>query len=260
MAGFMTSDPGEARVAVLGIAYDAGNYGVRGAAAAPNVIQHYLQYMETFDPRRKADLADQPVSFLGVIRPSSFQELVSMVSEKVQEARHVNPGVRFLFVGGDHTITQATALAVDARRVLWVDAHPDYYNEMNGDRFSQATSARRLREQGREIVFRGVRSVSRQEYEAMNQDGVDWSDGLEFAGRVDYLSLDVDVLDPSLVGTSWPEAPGKPLSRVVNLIRSARFEHADLVEWVPDKGWPQVLTLFRELCWSLLSGSSQPLL
>ncbi len=251
MTGFMETPVEAARVGVLGIAYDAGNQGVRGTASAPNVLQHYLSFMETFDPRR-GDLAEEPVAFLGVISPASYAGLVQEVQEKVNEAREKNPGMRFLFVGGDHTITQVTASVLGAKRILWVDAHPDYYNEMDGEKFAQATSARRLVEQGRQVVMRGTRVFSKEEHNALARDGIDWSSDLDFAGEADYLSLDVDVLDPSLVGTAWPEAPGKPLSRVVNLIRYASFKHADLVEWVPDKGWPQVITLFRELCWRLL--------
>ncbi len=251
MEGLFNTPVEKAKVGVLGIGYEAGNYGVRGTASAPSVLSHYLQYAETFDPAR-GDLLEQPVAFLGSIRPSSFSELVKEVQARINSAREQNPGINFLFIGGDHTITQVTASVLGSKKILWVDAHPDYYDEIEGNKFAQATSSRRLVEQGASITMRGIRSVSKEEYHALNHDEVDWSDDLEFGGEASYLSLDVDVLDPSLVSTSWPEAPGKPLSSVIRLIKRSRFKHADLVEWVPDKGWPQMLSLFKELCWSLL--------
>ena len=142
--------------------------------------------------------------------------------------RIASHGALLVAVGGDHSISLPLGRGVSEVApvgVVHVDAHADFYDEVDGARFSGASQLRRLTElQSVESVSAlGLRNVDRREVEDMEVAGVRWATTLDLLERpasdvVDdlvrddlplYVSIDLDVLDPGVVpGTTLPEPGG----------------------------------------------------
>ncbi len=136
-----------------------------------------------------------------------------------------------VFVGGDHAITFPIVRAFDevpppGMTLVQFDAHQDYTDEKYGVRYSHDNHMRRSSElpHVKQIVNVGLRGVlERSEpYEAAQRDGVITvpaerivRDGVPAAltplpaGGPAYVTIDIDVLDPSgAPGTGFPEPGG----------------------------------------------------
>jgi agmatinase len=128
-----------------------------------------------------------------------------------------------IVVGGEHTIALAIGRAVKRRYsdavIISLDAHLDLADELDGNRLAHGTWACRLGEELGDygaFVMLGMRSGTRPEWRRAQQclwqsPDVVLTDQLRglIGDRPVYLSIDIDVLDPSAApGTGTPEPPG----------------------------------------------------
>jgi len=122
-------------------------------------------------------------------------------------------------IGGDHSVTPPTVHAVAARRdglaLVGFDAHLDLREDYPGD---HACTYRRVADRGVECFVFGPRSGARSEWEDVPTVLAWCSSSLDIptevrsrlSGRPVYVTIDIDVLDPSVApGTGTPE-PGGP--------------------------------------------------
>ena len=116
------------------------------------------------------------------------------------------------------------AIALEPIDVVHIDAHADFLDALDGARFTGASQLRRLAElpSVRSTTALGLRNVARVEAEDMRAMGVRWATTLDLiergpavvgelvpSGGSLYVSIDLDVLDLSLVpGTTLPEPGG----------------------------------------------------
>jgi agmatinase len=160
-------------------------------------------------------------------------------------------GVRILALGGDHAITYPIVRAHGARygdlNILHLDAHPDLYDEYEGNRHSHACPFARIMEEGlaRRLVQVGIRTMSPHQRAQAERFGVEvidmprWQPEMswQFDGPV-YLSVDMDVLDPAFApGVSHREPGGLSTREVIRLIQSigSAIAGADIVEFNPER-------------------------
>ena len=158
-------------------------------------------------------------------------------------------GRRVIAIGGDHAITFPIVRAASARfpqlTILHLDAHPDLYDELGGNRFSHACPLARIMESGlaRRLVQIGVRTANPHQRAQAERFGVE-THGSRNPPRIAdlglepplYLSIDLDVLDPAYApGVSHPEPGGLTTRQVIDLIQDlpAAPVAADIVELNP---------------------------
>lgn len=165
---------------------------------------------------------------------------------------------RFLMsFGGEHTVTLPLAeAALSAHKdfcVLNLDAHLDLRNTYESNRFSHACVFRRVMELNVPVIHAGTRSLCREEYELIKRKrlNVFWARDI-IAAKDDkwikkiirqlnkkvYISIDADVLDPSIMpGTGTPEPGGLAWPILLRLLRQVCLEKkviaADIVEVIP---------------------------
>jgi agmatinase len=178
-----------------------------------------------------------------------------MIEETV--ARLVEQGGPVLCLGGDHAVTYPIVRACGAHYgrlgVLHLDAHPDLYEEYEGNRLANACPFARIMEEGLldRLVQVGIRTMNPHQQEQANRFGVEVIEAkncpprrpLHFDTPV-YVSLDVDVLDPAFApGVSHHEPGGLSTRDVINLIQElgANVVGADIVEFNPTRD-PQGIT------------------
>ena len=187
---------------------------------------------------------------------------------------------RVLSLGGDHSIThpliKAFANKYKDLTILHLDAHPDLYEQFEGNRFSHACPFARIMEGGyaKRLVQVGIRTMNKHQREQAKRFGVeaiemkDWSAHIrfEFDGPV-YISLDMDVIDPAFApGVSHHEPGGFSAREILSILQNinANVVGADLVEFNPTRdtsGITAVLAakLYKELL-DLLLESDRPAL
>jgi len=158
-------------------------------------------------------------------------------------------GARPLALGGDHSVTYPILRAMHRRHqaltLLHIDAHPDLYDEFEGDRLSHACPFARIMEEGlvQRLVQVGIRTMNDHQQRQAERFGVEvidmvaWEAGRRPAldGEV-YLSIDLDGIDPAFApGVSHREPGGLSVREVLTLVQHAggALVGADIVEYNP---------------------------
>ncbi len=166
-------------------------------------------------------------------------------------------GERIISLGGDHSITypilRAYAQQYKPLTILHLDAHPDLYEDYEGNRFSHACPFARIMEGhlATRLVQVGIRTMNGHQREQAQRYGVEviemrqWTPTLQLAltGPV-YLSLDLDVLDPAFApGVSHHEPGGFTTRELISILQglTVPIVGADIVELNPKRD-PQNIT------------------
>jgi agmatinase len=206
----------EADCFLLGIPFDSGCISIPGQRLAPQAIRWYLESFEPIKPKIY-DIGD-------LIVAPEFPVLRERLNKTIPRI----PG-KFVCLGGDHSITLPIVEALKPKLVVSFDAHCDFRDEYLGGKLNAATVMKRVSEIC-EVIVIGVR-------EKFGGNCVMF-DELESFSPKDrkkaYLSIDVDVLDPSIMpGTGTPVPPGINLKKLFELIENFDPVAADIVEVNP---------------------------
>ncbi|MCY9593380.1 agmatinase [Paenibacillus chitinolyticus] len=159
-----------------------------------------------------------------------------------------------LGMGGEHLVSWPVIREVYAKypdlALIHIDAHADLREQYEGEPLSHSTPIRKAAELigGKNVYQFGIRSGMREEFEYarknLNLYPFEVLEPLkkvlpELAGRPVYLTIDIDVLDPSAApGTGTAEAGGitsKELLAAVHAIAGSELNivGADVVEVAP---------------------------
>jgi agmatinase len=224
---------------------------MRGAAAAPPLVRRALfspasnlwteARVDLGVPGRLADAGDLSL-------PDSADAVAAV--EKAIGGLMDNGGAP-LAIGGDHAVTYAVVRAVAARHpgltIPHVDAHPDLYDEFEGNRLSHACPFARIMDEGlaARLVQVGIRTMNGHQEKQARRFGIEvidmraWTSGIrpEVAGPV-YVSIDLDGLDPAFApGVSHREPGGLSVRDVIGLVHALPEPPvgADVVEFNPSQ-------------------------
>ena len=170
-----------------------------------------------------------------------------LISAAVADA--IKSGSVPIFIGGDHSITvpvmEAIAAAHGPVAILHFDAHPDLYDDFEGDPRSHASPFARIMEAGfaSRLVQVGIRTLNRHCREQAERFGVEIVEMRDFApDRVPlpegplYISVDMDGFDPAFApGVSHHEPGGLSVRDVLAVLDriSSPIVGADVVEYNP---------------------------
>jgi agmatinase len=206
----------EAEALIVGLATDGGVSFRPGAGEGPSGIRQFSESIESYSPRAKRDLADLRVIDCG---DHHHRESISEAMGELLELAWVRDRRPLIVtLGGDHSVTPPVVTEVASRTdglaLVGFDAHLDLRESFEGD---HACTYRRISERGVDCYVFGVRSGAKEEWDDVPKllagctPSLDVDPVLEsLAGRPLYVTLDIDVLDPSAApGTGNPE-PGGP--------------------------------------------------
>jgi agmatinase len=255
-ADHITDDPQSIQqgdVAVLGIPWDGSSTFLRGAAEAPpRIRQALLSPARNLTSESGLDLGQESrfrilpdLDFATADEP--FAAIEAAAGEILERGGHP------LGLGGDHAVTlglvRACAGHTSKLTILQVDAHPDLYEEYEGDRYSHASPMARIMDEGlaQRMIQVGIRAMTNHQRRQAVRFGVEVVemtsgqelsfDHLDSAAPV-YVSIDLDGLDPAFApGVSHPEPGGLTVRQVLDLIQrlSAPLMGADVVELNPSR-------------------------
>ena len=266
----------QCEICIVGLPYDGTSSYRPGSWFGPNAIRKASWGMETYSPNLHRDLGDLKICDLGDLEiPFGNKEMaLSKIREVIQKI--IDDGKYPVLLGGEHLITLPIVEGFRSRfhdlTVIQLDAHADLRDEYLGETISHSTVMRRVLEvvgSGKVFQF-GVRSASKEEFRHANTIGSLYEfgeDGFHRAlrsigDRPLYISLDLDVLDPSILpGTGNPEPGGIDFNEMIcglKILGKARVIGFDIVELSPNHDPSEVSSivtskLVREMilnCWA----------
>ena len=245
-----------ASIVLIPIPYDSTTSYRGGARDGPAAIIAASSQMEDYDLELDLDLSELGIHTTPALEPhmGGPEAMARRVREVV--AACISPGRTVGVLGGEHSLTAGSVAAHFAAfpnlSVLYLDAHADLRDEYQGTQWGHASGARRVYDNC-PVALAGVRSLSIDERDFIRENDIPvWQcppDGsllpadeiLAALGDEVYVSVDLDVFDPSLmaaVGT--PEPGGLNWTQVTALLRrvgeSRRIVGFDVCELSPGEG------------------------
>ncbi len=236
---------------LIGVPTDRHSSFLRGAALAPPLIRTALwSDHSNMTAESGAELGvDIRLSDAGDLPLAEADGDDALIAAAVAEAAAA--GAVPLVLGGDHSITvpviEALAAAHGPVDILHFDAHPDLYDDFDGNPRSHASPFARIMERGlaRRLVQVGIRTLNRHCVEQAERFGVEIVEMRHFSpeavplpGGPLYISLDLDGFDPAFApGVSHHEPGGLSVREVLAVLDRVRapIVGADIVEYNPSR-------------------------
>lgn len=240
-----------AKIRLIGLPTDSHSSFLRGPAQAPAAIRAAL----ASDHGNKATESgaelglDIDLEDLGDLlldeSESDFDRIRDAASAAAQD--QLTP----IFLGGDHMVTFPIIAGLSEVHgpvnILHFDAHPDLYDDFEGDPLSHASPFARIMERGlaRRLVQVGIRTLNGHCREQAARFGVEMVEMRCFSPEAVslpqaplYVSIDMDALDPAFApGVSHHEPGGLSVREILSVLH--RIEGpiigADIVEYNPTR-------------------------
>ncbi len=264
------------RVVVLPVPFDQTSTWVRGADKGPAALIESSINFEWYDietewePYRIGIHTDRPID--GIKDPARMTEAVY---GRVRE--HLGRNKFIVLLGGEHSVSIGSFRAHAEKHpnltILQLDAHADLRPDYHGSPLNHACAMARAREVAR-IVQVGIRSLDIDEKEYIAPDRIFYAH--QIVGRTDwmdtairqlteevYLTIDLDVFDPSIMpATGTPEPGGllwyETLAFLRKVVQSRRIVGLDIVELCPTPGNHAAVFLAAKLIYKLLAYIFKP--
>ncbi|MBP7341650.1 MAG: agmatinase [Deltaproteobacteria bacterium] len=246
-----------AHFVVVSVPYDLTSTYQPGSRRGPAAIIEASTNMELYDEELKKEtyLAGIHTALPVAVDARGPRQMIQAVRKKIR--RIVAQDKIPVMLGGEHSITLGAVQAVAERypdlTVLQLDAHADLRESYQGTPYNHACVARRVADFCR-LVQVGIRSMSKEEGDYLPQSKVKsysadyvfehpkWAETVckHLRGDV-YITIDLDVFDPSIMSaTGTPEPGGLYWRDVLTLLKTAAGRSTirgfDVVELAPLPG------------------------
>ena len=242
----------EAKAVILGCPYDGSASFRPGARFGPSAIRRASWGIETYSPYFNKDLTRFSIHDMGDLElplgeKKASLDLIRKASRKILSAEKFP-----ILLGGDHLITlpiieEVVRIHPDLH-LIQIDAHTDLREDYLGETLSHSTVMRKVVDRlGKGRLFQvGIRSGTEEEFKLarkmkslvpLEQNSLR-SLEKHLKGKPVYISLDLDVVDPSLLpGVGTPEPGGLTFQELMSLFKDLQNLYVigfDMVELTPD--------------------------
>jgi len=241
----------KAKHVLFGAPFDSTTSYRPGARFASKTMRAESYGIETYSPYQNKDLEDTKVFDAGDLELCIGDTKMALDQIEAFVAGLIKDNKRPIMLGGEHLVTLPAISALSKRyddlHVIHFDAHADLRDDYLGAKLSHATVMHRAWDLlGDNRIYQyGIRSGDKSEF--LWGKGHVYTQKFGFDGLEDtitrlkdkpiYLTLDLDVLDPSVFpGTGTPEAGGVSFNELLNAIMqlsNANIVGFDMVELSP---------------------------
>lgn len=277
----MDNEYDESDVVVFGAGFDGTTSNRPGTRFASTAMRSEFYGLESYSPVLDLDLEDVKICDIGDLE-LSIGDTNSVLEEIYEGTKSIVKDNKVPFmIGGEHLVTLPAFKAINEKYediyVLHFDAHTDLREEYNNNKNSHATVIKRIWDIiGDNRIFQfGIRSGTKEEFKFALEDKHTYMETStintfenivkSLSGKNVYLTIDLDVLDPSIFpGTGTPEPGGVTYREFENIFRVLKNSDinlvgCDIVELSPDYDNTNVSTvtackILREL--SLVIGNN----
>lgn len=238
-------------IVIFGAPFDGTTSFRPGTRFAPNVIRVESDGIETYSPYMEIDIEDKFITDIGDIecvfgnKEKTLENISSMTKEILDS------GKKPLMIGGEHLVTLGQFEEIYKKHkdvvIIHFDAHADLRDDYLGEKLSHATVLRRCFDLvGNDKIYQfGIRSGEKAEFEFSKENTIMEKFNSNTIGDVVkeindkpvYLTIDLDVLDPSIFsGTGTPEPGGLTFKEFIDALKhlaGLNIVGADVVELAP---------------------------
>lgn len=215
------NDYRSASVVLLPVPYDGTSTFVKGADKGPQAIIDASDSIELYDVEEDIEIYLQGIhTAQSVENMNTPQQMVESVYRRAKD--YLADDKLLCLLGGEHSVSCGAIKAVSEKyshlSVLQLDAHADMRDEYQNSPFNHACVMRRAKDFA-DIVQVGLRSVEAEERKNMDMNHVfyahaiygknDWMQRAidQLTDNV-YLTIDLDVFDPSILPSTGTPYPG----------------------------------------------------
>ena len=215
------NDYRSASVVLLPVPYDGTSTFVKGADKGPQAIIDASDSIELYDVEEDIEIYLQGIhTAQPVENMNTPQQMVESVYRRAKD--YLADDKLLCLLGGEHSVSCGAIKTVSEKyshlSVLQLDAHADMRDEYQNSPFNHACVMRRAKDFA-DIVQVGLRSVEAEERKNMDMNHVFYAHAIY--GRNDwmqraidqltdnvYLTIDLDVFDPSILPSTGTPYPG----------------------------------------------------
>ncbi|MGC8670100.1 MAG: agmatinase [Candidatus Micrarchaeia archaeon] len=266
----------KAKVVVVPIPYDSTSSYKSGSKEGPHAIIEASRNIELYNEETESDISNIGIFTTEELSPDFSSPEVMVERIKKEISLIVSQSKMPLLLGGEHTITLGSVGALLDKypdmSILYFDAHSDTRDSYLGARVCHASVARRIMDITENIYIMGVRSIDKESAEKYSNKIMYMKDMHKMdlksiiqnlLGQLNdkvYISIDLDVLDPSeMPSVGTPEPDGMHFNELKEIIKSVLEKKTliglDVVELNPIPGFIAPNYLTAKLIYLILSYS-----
>ncbi|MHC4124070.1 MAG: agmatinase [Planctomycetota bacterium] len=266
------SDSENSSIIIIPVAYDGTSTWVKGADKGPAAIIDASANMELYDIETDSEVYKQGIfTEITIEGEISTKEMVEAVFDNVNY--YLNQDKFAVVIGGEHSVSigaiKASAEKYNNLTILQLDAHSDLRNEYEGSKYNHACVMARAKELC-PVVQVGLRSMDVSEKDSIDlskaffakdiYDNTGWIKKVISSLSSDnvYITIDLDVFDPSIMpSTGTPEPGGLLWYDVLSLLKTVcstkNVTGFDVTELCPEKRNKAPDFMAAKLIYKLLS-------
>ena len=243
----------ESGIIIVPVPYDETSTWMKGADKGPDAILDASINLEFYDVETSSEAHLKGINTIApILEKETPEKLVKDVYDRIFS---ILSDKKFpVIIGGNHTVSigaiKAFSEYFENLTILQLDAHADLRQVYEGSAFNHACAMARAREFA-PVVQVGIRSMSAEELPFVERDRIFFSHELYYdksmyhraldklTGNV-YITIDLDVFDPSIMpSTGTPEPGGPPYFELLHfmrdVIKSRNVVGFDVVELCPSE-------------------------
>jgi agmatinase len=246
------SNKDQSSIIIIPVPYDVTGTWIKGADRGPQALLEASENMELYDIETRTEVYRNGIhTDQAVIVSGSPDVMVEAVSGRIDS--WLNRDKFVVTLGGEHSIAIGSVKAHLKKypdlSVLQLDAHTDLRQEYEGLPYNHACTMARIKELC-PVTQVGIRSMDKEELEYIDPGRIflaekiieddNWIRGvIKSLNNQVYLTIDLDVFDPSIMpSTGTPEPGGLDWYIVLDLIREVIKEKElvgfDIMELCPN--------------------------
>jgi len=227
---------------ILPVPYDETSTWIKGSANGPDAILEASANMELYDIETDTHVYKKGIfTAKPVVENKSPENLIAAVGKEIKG--FLKDDKFIVTIGGNHTVSIGAFPEYGARyhdlTILQLDAHADLRQTYDGSRFNHACSMARAREVC-PVLQVGIRSMCEEEKYYLDNERVFYSHDIlnkplwykripELLSDNVYVTIDLDVFDPSVMpSTGTPEPGGLFYYDVLHFLKYIN-EHSNIV-------------------------------
>ena len=237
----------DARIIMLGMPYDCTCSNRAGTRFGPQAARLESIGIETYSVYFNSEMEDLKFFDAGDLKYpfGNARKALDITQENVDSI--YNDNKKLLGIGGEHLITLASVQSALKKypdlAVIQFDAHTDLRSQYLGETLTHSGVMFQIAQlTGYENIAQiGLRSGEKHEFEIVKKYNTLKSKPQEldtFKNKPIFLTIDLDVLDPSLMsGVGTPEAGGLSyleLMEWITYLKDFNIIGADIMELAPD--------------------------
>ena len=261
----------DASIVVIPVPYDGTSTYGKGADKGPEAIFQAAENMELYDIETNKEVYKNGIFIAPELTGySSPEAMVADVEQTV--TKYINTGKFVTIIGGEHSVSigsiRAFARQYTDLTVLQLDAHSDLRPDYEGSKCNHACAMHEA-SFTTNLVQVGIRSMDTVEIEFLKSENLFTSydirtnkywkeDVINAIGDNVYITIDLDVLDPSIMpSTGTPEPGGLLWNETLDFLKmvfsNSNVIGCDIVELAPKEGIHAPDFMAAKLLYKLLS-------